>query len=239
MDELEFRRHIMSQPNSKDPALSELLKTDPAKKEFAQQMHNLDEQLASAMKVPVPDGLADRLILRQAFDQESTQLIKRSRWHLAMAASVAFFIGLGISQLNIQDVLSPSIGSIALAHVNHEMPFTQEIDEAAPLSAVNAKLVRYGLNMNEAPEHVYYVNHCHYHNEPALHMIVQGKMGKVTLFVVPEGEDLKASDYFADNQMKGEVFKLHNASMVLVGDKNEPLEAFGKELSKKIQPMLI
>ena len=235
MDDLEFRRKMMADPENKDPQINQQLKSDPASLEFATQMRKLNSKISSAIKVDVPDGLADRLILKQSFVNESSQLVKRHRWHLAMAASIAFFIGLTFSHINIGELLTPTIGSVALAHVHHEMPFTQEINETATLKTINSKLVRYGLNLNQTFEHVYYVNHCNYHNEPALHMIVQGKVGKVTLFVVPEDQNLRASPVFSDHQMKGEVFKLKNASLVLVGDKNEPLEQFGHELTAKFE----
>lgn len=235
MDELEMRRQLMSEPNSKDPKLNEYINSDVKNQDFTQQMRNLEQKLEHAVNVKVPDGLADRIILKQSFDDENSQQQKRNRWHLAMAASLSFVIGFGVSQFEFHKLLSPSIGSIALAHVQHELPFTQDIDENATLTTINAKLVKYGLNMNTAPKHVYYVNHCHYHNQPALHMIVQGATGKVTLFVVPEADKLKASDYFADGQLKGKVIKLQNASMVLVGDKNEPLKQLGEELSQSIQ----
>ena len=65
MDDLQFRRSILADPKSRDDATNEAIKNDVAKQKFAHDVSALDDKIAQAMNIPVPDGLYDNLILRQ------------------------------------------------------------------------------------------------------------------------------------------------------------------------------
>ena len=88
MDDLQYRRRIYADPKCQDEDMLAAQQADPAKKEFAQELNQLDEKLKQAMKVPVPDGLCEKLILRQTLASHQ-QKKRKSRVHLALAASVA------------------------------------------------------------------------------------------------------------------------------------------------------
>ena len=65
MDDLQFRRSMYADPKSADKAMQEAINEDHAKQRFAKELEILDDKILAAMKVPVPDDLYDRLILRQ------------------------------------------------------------------------------------------------------------------------------------------------------------------------------
>ncbi len=60
MDELEFRRRVMSDPKARDPELLEATKTSEANAKYLDDILGLDARIEQAMKVDVPDDLADR-----------------------------------------------------------------------------------------------------------------------------------------------------------------------------------
>ena len=96
MDDLQVRRSILSDPKGRDDALNEAIKNDIAKQKFVQEIDALDDKIAQAMNIPVPDGLYDKLILRQTLASHQQQKSK-TRVRLAMAASVAFVMGLTVN----------------------------------------------------------------------------------------------------------------------------------------------
>ena len=66
------------------------MKADPAKQKFVQDIDKLDDKIAQALNIPVPEDLCNKLILRQTMASHQQQK-RKSHIRLAMAASVAFF----------------------------------------------------------------------------------------------------------------------------------------------------
>ena len=81
---------------------------------------------------------------------------------------------------------------------------------------------------------VTYVNHCAFYQGPALHMVLQGKLGPVTLFLVPKHLPLTIQSDFADGTLKGEILPLKGANMVLIGDMQEPLAPVARQLESRL-----
>ena len=100
MDDLQFRRGIYADPKSRDKATQAAIDADPAKQQFVKDIEALDDKLARAMNVPVPDDLYNKLILRQTLASHQQQK-KKTRIQLAMAASVAFALGLTFNFMQI------------------------------------------------------------------------------------------------------------------------------------------
>lgn len=66
MDDLEFRRRISAQPNSTDKELVEFAEQHSERQEFINDMQAFDLELANALDVPVPAGLAERILANTA-----------------------------------------------------------------------------------------------------------------------------------------------------------------------------
>ncbi|WP_221073984.1 DUF3379 domain-containing protein [Agarivorans aestuarii] len=226
MDELEFRRQLYTNPRERSDTLIQEATRTPKNKKLYDEMQQFESKLEQALNVDVPDALAERLILSQSFDDSQLEYRRKTRVHIAMAASIAFVVGLSFSLVNWQlPAGHTDMGQVALEHVYHEMPFTSGVDEQPNLQTINAKLARYGASFDQLPGDVVYVNHCAYAGAPAFHMIMKGKMGSnINVFVVPKSTELQAVESFADKKMHGMVSKLSNANLVVVGERNEPIE---------------
>ncbi len=206
MDELEFRRRIYADPETTDSDVVEAAKADESKRSFWNEQKQLDKQLKQALKVDVPEDLASKLIWQQSAD-EFTRYKRRSRWYLAMAASVAFTVGIGLTMWYHQPL---SIGGQALAHMQYA-----EMEHAHSLLPVD-------LNM-------------HLSTVRSLHLIVNTPQGKMSVFVVPERGDVSVPSEFADGQYHGESIKMKHANVMIVGDKDADLSDMKKAVSERIQ----
>jgi len=224
MDELEFRRQLYTNPRNRSEALLQEARRNNKNKKLYDDMQQLENKLEQALNVDVPDGLAERLMLRQSFDDSRQQYRRKSRWQIAIAASIAFALGLSTSLFHWQQQAA-DMGQLALQHVYEEMPYTSGVDEQPSLQTINAKLARYGASFEQLPGKVVYVNHCAYAGSPALHMVMKGKMGSnINVFVVPKSTELKTVQSFSDKTLHGMVEPLANASLVVVGEMKEPIE---------------
>ena len=88
MDELEFRRRIYADPETTDSDVIAAAKADENKRKFWNEQKQFDKQLKQAVKVDVPEDLKHKLIWQQSANEFAIYQ-KRSRWYVAMAASIA------------------------------------------------------------------------------------------------------------------------------------------------------
>ncbi|MCQ1059590.1 DUF3379 domain-containing protein [Photobacterium sp. ZSDE20] len=233
MDDLEFRRRLLADPFDNSQDLAEARNESIANRKLSDELQQLDNKLEQAMKVDVPDDLADRILFHQSGQPSSNSF--KPRTLVAMAASVAFVFGLFIGQYN-QGISASNpqleIAQIAMEHVKAEAPFIDGIDESVTLSQVNAKLTPFGSTFNDIPGHVYYVNHCGFGNKNALHMVMDTPQGKVTVFVVPEqSPDITP---FNDQSMKGVVVPVRNASLIVVGENGQDVSPVATTLRNEL-----
>ncbi|GAB2665209.1 DUF3379 domain-containing protein [Vibrio panuliri] len=243
MDELEFRRRIMSDPKERDSDILDAMRTNESNSKFAEDILDLDSRIAKAMNVDVPEDLADRILFNQSSRNQNNvvkaNFVKRS---MAMAASVAFVVGLLVGQINWGNVVvtpaQASLADTAIEHVMAEKPFIANLDEQVNTSQINAKMAPFTHQLSEQfPYHVYYLNHCGFGDANALHMVFEGEKGKVTLFMTNI-----ASSHVEDFQkqgMDGVVEPVGNASIVIVGEKGENVANIANSIKKLIQPVSI
>ena len=242
MDELEFRRRIMSDPKQRDSEISAAIKESEQNAQFADEILDLDKQIAKAMAVDVPEDLADKILFNQtSVVRDNVVRPNFARKAMAMAASVAFVAGLLVGQLNWSNlVVSPaqaSLATTALQHVVDEKPFIQNLDEQVKSSQINAKMMPFDHQLSETfPYHVYYLNHCGFGKSNALHMVFRGEKGKVTLFLtgIPSNQTVD----FNEDGMAGVVEPMGDTSMIIVGDEGEDVAKIAESISKIIKPMI-
>jgi hypothetical protein len=242
MDELEFRRRIMSDPKQRDSEISAAIKESEQNAQFADEILDLDKQIAKAMAVDVPEDLADKILFNQtSVARDNVVRPNFARKAMAMAASVAFMAGLLVGQLNWSNlVVSPaqaSLATTALQHVVDEKPFIQNLDEQVKSSQINAKMMPFDHQLSETfPYHVYYLNHCGFGKSNALHMVFRGEKGKVTLFLtgIPSNQTVD----FNEDGMAGVVEPMGDTSMIIVGDEGEDVAKIAESISKIIKPMI-
>lgn len=245
MDELEFRRRAIAHPMDRDADFIEAADASPTNRKCLDEMKQLDRQLHRTLEVDVPAGLAERILLRQALEAGDEAPIPQPAqatqggWRpLAIAASVAFLLGVSTRWISWPASASAerSLAQVALAHVYGEAPYIDGVDEKVSLQAINAKMAKYGATLMEMPGmKVTYVNHCAFYEGPALHMVIQGKMGPVTLFLVPKHVPLEIQPDFADDRLKGEILPLRGANMVLIGNMQEPLAPVARQLTSRLR----
>ena len=238
MDDLEFRRRLLSEPTLRNHEINDAIKKSETNRKFADEVLSLDAQIEQAMNVDVPEDLADKILFNH-----STRSKKRtfSKQMMAMAASVAFAAGLLLGQINWTPLLvnqaQASLADTAVEHVVHEAPFINKLDEQVSSTQINAKLQPFAYQFTQTfPYHVYYLNHCGFGTSNALHMVFKGERGRVTLFVT-NIETEQAFDFNKDG-MSGVVIPIDNSSMILLGEEEEDIHKISSKLSPIIKPTL-
>lgn len=238
MDELEFRRRIMSDPKARDPELLEATKNSEANAKYLDEILGLDARIEQAMKVDVPDDLADRILFNQP-PESNVVKVSFSKKALSLAASVAFAFGLLVGQVNWGNVVvsdaQASLPEMAMEHFNAEKSFIESLDENPSKEQINAKLLPFAYQLGQNfPYHVFYINHCGFGDSNAMHIVFEGEKGKVTMFLtrIPTEQ----VENFDKDGMSGMVKPMGDASFVLVGEEGENLDKIGEKINKILNP---
>ncbi len=233
MDDLQFRRSIYADPTSQDENIIAAQDADPAKKQLAQELSQFDEKIKQAIKIPVPDDLCDKLLLRQTLASHQ-QDKRKTRIHLALAASVAIVAGLVVNYLQFSSSYT-NLGDYALAHVYHEKnAFSNADNTRVSLTSLNEKMTAFNGNFNESMGELISADYCRFDGMKSLHLVFQGLTDIVTVFVVPKKDHLAFTDKFSDGKLQGESLSFEHANILVIADKNESLSQWQRIINDNI-----
>lgn len=231
MDELEFRRSIYSEPSTNDEDVRKAADQDESKQKLWEDIKGLDAAIQEVMNVPVPENLAHKVILNQSLNQHQ-ETRKRGRVQLALAASVAFAIGISFTTFK-QNQSEFDLSEGALAHFYHAKEM-ESGDANLSMQQVNFKLASFGTQLSSSIGKVYSANFCDVNNVKTLHLVMDGEQGKVSVFIVPHEDRFLIQDSFGDDNMSGKSLQMGDHDMVIIGEKNEPLDKLKTSLSSKL-----
>lgn len=239
MDELEFRRRVLTEPNVRDADIMEATRASEANEKFLDDVLDLDKKINEAMKIDVPDDLAERILLNQAVEETKVVRPTFTRRMVSMAASVAFVAGLFAGQINWGNVFVPqaqaSLSATALEYFYGEKDFIASLDESSSVEQINAKLTPFHYQVDsQFPYHVYYLNHCSFGTTNAFHAVLRGEHGRVTVFITNQPSE---DETFNDDKMKGMVVPLENSSMIIVAHLNEDVAKIAENIEYILKPM--
>ena len=217
MDELKFRREAYENPNRQDDEFLASMHESSERSAFVNDLKLLDKKLEAALKIEVPEDLEAKLLLNQQLHQHQVDR-RKTGFTLALVASIAFIAGISFTLLRLAPV---DLGQHALAHVYHE-EMAMESEQNISFDEVNTQLASLTslkrAHFTEQPGRVLYSTYCDFQGVKSIHLVMQGKQGKVTLFIVPLEDRMVLEEAFADNRYQGVGFKSDNAYVLLVGE---------------------
>ena len=234
MDDLQFRRRIYADPNTRDDEMLAEIRNDPSKQKFAQELEDLDSKLFKALNVEVPNDLSDKLILRQTLASHQQQK-RKSRVHLALAASVAIAMGLTFNFMQFSSAYN-NLGDYAIAHVAHEADYFSNIElKNVSLDSLNSKMAAFNGSFAADIGKLLFADYCRFDGMKSLHLVFQGETSTVTVFVVPHNEDLEFSANFSNDDLIGKSQQFKHSNIIVIGDKNESLQLWQQTIDENIR----
>ncbi len=177
MNELEARRCLLADPRKLPAHVQEQVNADPRLAAFHDELLRMDEAVREALtRAPVPEGLADRLVLHSRFRD-------RSRWGLALAAAlvalaVAVPVFLGGERHELENAM--------IAHVLAE-PGELADDRGVEQAVLRAAVAALGVTVKDAGYRVRHLANCVVAGREGRHFTVDGPRGVVTFIVLPGG----------------------------------------------------
>lgn len=173
---LDFRREKLADPRRLSPAARLHMHDCPMCRAFSRRIDAGEAQTEQVLAVPVPDGLADRVLLNVHHG-------KRLPWSLmALAATVALSFGIGYLQW--QPRADVDYGRFAIEHVLHE-PESMTDHRLADPSQFRFVLANFGARLHQPIGTVRYMKLCPVPEGTGWHIVLDTDYGPATLLLIP------------------------------------------------------
>jgi hypothetical protein len=228
---IEFRNTIGADPSRREPALLRHRLECRGCGEFARGVEQLDGALALALAVPVPEGLAHRVVLRATAASDRRPL-RRALAAVAAVALLALGALLGRSGLAPADPLPAEV----LAHAHHE-PHSWD-GAAVPVAATRLQAVLDAgeVRLLDAARlgPVTYANSCRFRGHAVPHLMVQGASGPVMVLLLPS-EELAGEQRFAEDGLEGLLVPVDGGSIAIVAADPASLEGMRRRIVDAVQ----
>jgi hypothetical protein len=192
MDCLEFRRLLGSDPHVGAADARAHMATCSDCAALAADAQAFEARLSAALAVPVPEGLAGRILAaRPEATVEPFQPRRRLAW-IALAAAASVLLAVGVARHR----QSTSLRAMVAAHV------TAPDEHAAlamvapvPQAEVEQAFADRGVKLADVPPEVAYVAECGIGRWRSVHMVSAGADGPVSVVYIPRDRAEKATAF--------------------------------------------
>ncbi len=227
---LDFRRRLLADPSARDPKLLHHQHECQACGEFAARLRTDEALIANAVRLEVPEGLAERVMLRQALDATRGQRSRRFRF-VALAASAV----LALSAALVVGPLGRPVTTeqLVMLHIRNELDHLAE-RRALQLKQVNAVLRPFDTEVGASLGTVHYAGACTIRREAGAHLVIEGQRGPVTILLMPE-EGVEGRFRIRDRRFSGVVIPAGGGSIAIVGEDGEPLDAIESRVERGLR----
>lgn len=174
MNDLDARRLLLADPRHLSPELREAIEARPQLAEFRDELLRLDERMRiAATAAPVPDGLADRLVLGARYGA-------RPGVKLAIAAAIVS-LAIAIPWHAAREQ------SFEVAMMDHVRESTVELrdDSGIEPAVLRTSLQGIGVGLRDTPYRVRHLGHCIVAGIQGRHFTVDGPGGVVSFVLLP------------------------------------------------------
>ncbi len=183
MNCLEFRRLKLADPRHLTSVALSHMSGCATCQTFSLEVGEIDEHLATTLDVPVPDGLAERIILGRKTGERLAGIGGLSPRLWALAATILLTVGVMVNWS--QDYTSQDYAMLAIKHVLHEpeaFTKTRDVDPAYLRTVMH----NFGATLEAPLGRVRYMTLCPVAGGTGWHIVFETEQGGLaTLILVP------------------------------------------------------
>ncbi len=226
MNCIDVHRKLTTEPDNRDEAVNAHLQQCQSCNRFAQSLEQFDHTLHDAANIKVPEGLAERILLKHSFQQQRQQRTTRLKLY-AIAASIVVVLGISF---HFNHPLT-SLEEVTINHVANEIDHLNE-HRNVQLAKLNTVLQPFNIKLNKSIGQVSYAGSCPIRNSRGVHIVLQGENETATVLLMP-GEHVTTRTTLIKGDFKSVIIPVKNGSIAIITRKNSQ-----EELEKHIEQSL-
>ncbi len=220
MNCIDFRRIVDTGLHTTDEVFARHKRECLTCNAHAQRALQLDSHLRKAVRVPVPENLASRILLKQVFESAKRRS-RRKRQILALAASV--LLTASVVGVTSRYFSGPGLDEVVVALVD-EAERTLPVGEPVSVSHIRSVLKSVGVGLGQDIGEVTFVGPCVVRGKVAGHVMLRGKTAPISVLLMP-GERVSARALFVDGGHRGVLLPAKSGAIAIVAAPGEALEA--------------
>ncbi len=226
VDDLEFRKKAVIDPNSQDPKFLKKTRQSQNNRRFVEQQQSFNQQIQNTLKLSTPENLSDRIILNQQLFQHKhhTTQKRHHQWRNWLVGSVAASLILAFS-LNLIFPGTQNSALLARQVVEHVKNDTHalNVQMSVPKSRIDTMLASYGGKLNGPIGQVSFLGHCIVGGHTGVHMVLQTSNGVVTVLLLPS-QRISHEFMLNDKQLSGIIYPSKKGSIAVASEQIEAIE---------------
>jgi hypothetical protein len=181
---MEFRRMLLTDPCSTEPAFAAHRGTCPDCADAVARSAHFERRLRDAVNVDVPENLASRILLKQSFESHPERPWWQSRRVYALAASLLLMVAL--VHLGYQSIDEKRRLSEEFVALVNDAPYAYAASEPISGSEISATLEPTGLDLEGDIGKVTFAGRCYVRDKLSGHLVVKGETAPVTVFLITD-----------------------------------------------------
>lgn len=243
MNELQFRKAILSDPFTEDLAVQAYFSEHKQAQDFVVKMRQFDRTIEQVLDVSVPEGLQERILLKQTLNQNNIEAKNDATWWpklsalVASVAIIALVLTVGLHKKSAQ--IEPlALENSVLKHILEHGSRAPNILLAQKTPQSKQQLQRLfaqvGATLNQPVDFMSYAGPCTVARQKGLHIVVQEIAGPVNIVVLP-GKRLLAMTSFEKNGLMGEMIPVQGGVVAIVGKNPQQLAMAQMQFFKAVK----
>jgi hypothetical protein len=231
---IDFRQAIGAEPKRRDPALSRHRLECRSCNQYALGIEQLDRALSLALAVPVPEGLAHRVVLRAGSGP------RWPRFGLALAAGVALLaigVALGARWARGPASFDPAtLANDVMAHAHHEPESWTPMLQPVALARLRGVLERSEIELLDQARlgPVSYATTCRFRGRDVPHLTVQSVAGPAMVLLLPQ-QRLAQELPLAEDGLRGVIVPVGAGSIAIVAADPAAVAAVRQRLTSAVR----
>ncbi len=236
VDDLEFRKKAVIDPDSLAPEFLEKIKQNQNNHHFVKEQQLFNQKLLSAMAVPAPENLTDRILLAQQLGEHKRHKTQKhqKQWRNWLGSSVAASL---IFVLSLYYMLPQTLDSTLLVRnvLHHVIDDTHALNVRmnVPKTSIDTMLASYGGKLNGPIGRVSFLGHCIIGGHTGIHMVLQTSQSVVTVLLLPS-QNINKPSLLNDQQLKGIIYPSQKGSVAIVSEDQEAIEPTRKQIDQNL-----
>ncbi|MBL8483922.1 MAG: DUF3379 family protein [Rhodocyclaceae bacterium] len=226
MNCLEFRRRKLADPRRSDGVMDAHQAQCQACQNFARRQLEQEQALTQTLLVPVPEGLAERIIMHSAGKPRRPSLRL-----MALAASVV--LTLGVTALQWYHTPGQDYARYAIEHVMHE-PESFSSRRLVEASYLDTVLQNFGAEVRAPLGTLRYAKLCPVPNGTGWHLVLETEYGTATVLLIPHRRQSASITRATLSGMSSEVMPVGQGYVAVVADSAERVRDIGNLLAQRV-----
>ena len=233
MDDLEFRKRAVIDPNDQSAEFLKKTSQSPGNQRFVEQQRDFDRQLSDTLTIKTPDNLAERIILSQQLGKyKSRHQQTQRKWLFSGIAASLLALVISFTLWSPSEVDGVQLSKQVISHY-YEDTHALNVHMDVAKNNIDTMLASYGGKLKGPIGKVAFLGHCIVGGHTGVHLVLSTQQGPVTVLILPT-QPVNHLYKLHDQQLSGIVYPSRKGSIAILAEHAEVISSTRQRLDSSL-----